>query len=618
MKNAVDFPLTGGFDRSITSLRADRKNFYRLLNLRPAESEFGRLEQTPYFRSRTLSAGTYWNGSTSATEPGTSSIRGSLTTDAVGLFVTDYVIRTSIAQVQVVYQTAFPAGTGLTKYCLAVFNGSFDLGLGEAYDVEIDSATTFRWRKAGGAWNTGVTITKSGVAVDSGKLVLYFLADSGFTTSDLWTWTRTDKSVGPVLNSTVSGYPVQGYTWRGNIYFFNPDGQLMVKPSAGPIRSVGYKPIYGCSMQIFRDHLFVLNAVKDDNWTNSLAASKNVYNSDLNDFDNFVPTDVNEADEFTFPDVVSIQDSRSGYISLMGAAIIGDYIFIFSGSNVYYSTYLGLPLVFSFTTFNTFPTLELNAGGDSIIQADRGCYIVRADGLWYFDGNQFTKLSYPTGLTSFGTILYGVYSAPKQQVMIYATRVEDGVAVRRLLVYSETTRLWYERNAYFTQDVKSLTYASVGVRFTAANLTYYEEDTTFNYQPTNDNNGSITEPQAIFHLVSAEGLHYVKETEACYLSANVRDEATGNTPTYYTINEDVEIEIGWYQAPNGVLGSYLTHANAIWTSAKPNGLVSFPRTSFRAIAMSLKLKLVDSKPPAFVDIYSFLLFIYDSASKPEQ
>lgn len=77
-------------------------------------------------------------------------------------------------------------GTGLND---ATWGTGFN-GVDSAYyEVEIDAAgtpDTFRWRKNGGAWNTGVSITGAAQTLDDGQTIT-FAATTGHTVGDQWT-----------------------------------------------------------------------------------------------------------------------------------------------------------------------------------------------------------------------------------------------------------------------------------------------------------------------------------------------------------------------------------------------------------------------------------------------
>jgi hypothetical protein len=77
-------------------------------------------------------------------------------------------------------------GTGLND---GVFGVAFSGAASAYYEVEIDAVATpdtFRWRKNGGGWTTGVAITGAAQTLDEGQTIT-FGATTGHTLGDSWT-----------------------------------------------------------------------------------------------------------------------------------------------------------------------------------------------------------------------------------------------------------------------------------------------------------------------------------------------------------------------------------------------------------------------------------------------
>ena len=77
-------------------------------------------------------------------------------------------------------------GTGLNDVTWGV---AFSGAASAYYEVEIDAVgtpDTFRWRKNGGGWTTGVAITGAAQTLDEGQTIA-FGATTGHTLGDSWT-----------------------------------------------------------------------------------------------------------------------------------------------------------------------------------------------------------------------------------------------------------------------------------------------------------------------------------------------------------------------------------------------------------------------------------------------
>ena len=252
-----EFGFGRGIDRTNVSFRSDRTSFYDLLNFRHNIDNFGVLEQTPYFFVlKALSQGTYY-ASGSQTEPSTSAVRLAL----ANITMTDYVMWDGLdgaAQLQVIYQTTYPAATTVYTGCRLEIGSITGLGLnlGANLDVEMTSATQFRWRKNGGAWTSGLTVSTAGVSIDGGNATLYFLANSGFAGTEAWSWTRTDCSYED--STLVNIRPAQWSFFRNTLYFTNTQDRIMalkVSTTGNYVCSVGYRPVYGTYLGFFESHM---------------------------------------------------------------------------------------------------------------------------------------------------------------------------------------------------------------------------------------------------------------------------------------------------------------------------------------------------------------------------
>lgn len=597
-KNIVNFPFSGGLNRSILPLRADPGTFYDLLNFRHSATQFGLLEQTPYFVKSTVSRGTYWtSGGGSQTEP----------TDAMVKMMTqshwasDYVLRSVNtlgavgSQLQVYYQTTVPAATGLTKGCMldCTFGAAaLGLAIGETFDVEIDGATTFQWRLNGGAWTSLVPIALS-VTLGAG-VYLYFLTTTGFTVGDRWTWTRTDYTSGPTT-ITQTSRPFPFVYHQDKLYFINEDNRVMVAFGDHAI-SLGYRPIFGSELASFDDHLII------GNYSTTALARQNktcagvVGWSDKTDLGTFYATDVNEADQKKLPNDVRGQlldtnwaNTTSPYV--VGFTVQNDRLFVVTTSEIYYTDALGLPIVFSFKKLvdNVPDTLAVT----TLIHAQGGVYILDNNKTYFFDGNSFNIIAMPLGdfVPTFGS-----YNLKTKELLLV------DVTNHRLLCYQESYKTWYSRSISFDKTVSCIRADNNTNIWLGTNDLGFVAEQTVSAQPSYDSaTGTAYTTPKITTQCLGQDLYRVKEVSSLYIGFFV-DSASSST--YYSTGANIQCKLHWYNSLDGrITGTPSTHASAVRVSTDPDGLVSFPRVPYRTIAFELQVNgLVSGKPPMQISV----------------
>lgn len=441
--------------------------FRSLMNTRLTNSG-GALEQTPpFYTANTHSAGSYYDGGTQ-TEPATA--KGSLLVGLVGSSLILSPLTSShfmagrygawfgTTQLQVIKQTSVPSGSTITKQCFVLINSYSGLGLnlGSTLEIEIDGATTFRWRKNAGAWTSLVAITTSGVSIDGGNATVYFQTATGFTVADAWIYTRTDW----FYESTGTA---RTYDWsyaydNGDIYFSDYYGRIMMYKNSG-VQSVGYKPVYGTHVTIFEKHLVVGNYS-----ASAFTTDSNVVGwSDLNDYQNFFARDVNEADTYTMPGGVLTNDCVPS-VGVCGLWVENEVLFILTTNGIYRSGYYGLPVVFSIKFQQSCAALK---SFSQPVASRKGTYILSADGILLYNGATLTKVSddleglepYYTATTRnlsslYTSLSFGGYDSLREEVyfMQYnaGTSNTTPMGTGGFFVYQEATGTWYFRAADFT------------------------------------------------------------------------------------------------------------------------------------------------------------------------
>lgn len=590
-----------GIDRSVAPLLADRSSLYILRNLRHTFEQRGVLEQTPsWYNQQQFTQGTYYDGG-SQTEATGSAIR-LLTEDLV---VTDYVCRTPAGQAQVFYQSVDTATINVNTGCRLVINSISGLAitLGSTLEVDIDGATTFRWRKNGGAYTSLVAIA-SEVSIDGGNATLYFLATSGFTIGTTWTWTRTDASFAD--NSGTFEYPLIWNYYKSNLYFNSVDDRMMMMTTdTGGTRyviSIGYRPVVGAQACFFDDHLVVgwFNTA-ESGWTAS-NRHRVVGWSDKTDVHNFIPTDLNEADQYTLPNTTLFDITGSSPESFItGVDVAQQQLFILTNNEMYTTGAYGLPLVFSFVKYLDLKTV---ATYYSTIRAEGGFYILGYNEIYFFNGVSLTPIGAAviqgTENNNFdGT--FGVWDPFRRELNI--------VFGELLYVFQEKWQTWYVRRVGFdaTDNPATAINSYDGtLRCGGASRKRFYEDKTGVQQPAYDDAGAAyAEPYLVTQLFGGS-LRTIKEISSVHVGAIT--DSTGADATYYTKDGSVTYKLSWYNCPAGDFTgiSEETHASASITDTTASSIIPYPRLSFRSLALALEIQGTSTKPPFGAKLYQLI------------
>lgn len=602
-----NYKFTGGIDRAVASIRADKSNFYDLIGVRQSQRSRGLLEQSPYFTNiASLSRGTYYN-SGSQTEPASSPVCGviqyrtAITTKAI--YVTQYVIRdAAFAQLQVFYQTA-PAAVNINTHCRLVINNITSLGvtLNNTIDVVIDGATTFKWRKNGGAYTTLVPITTAGVVIDSGNATVYFLTSTGFTVNDTWSWRRTDCANGQ-SSGDLDHIPTQAVQNGSELFFIGPENQVMVYQVSGCVVSAGYRPLFAVSLTIFEDHLILGGYSATYGTLYSYPGANTIAWSDLTDLHNFWATDPNEADQKLLP---VVQDPATLGNQVLSVFVFAQQLYAYTNQGLFYTPYLGLPVVFSIKRFIDFPTSLRGGYVQPVVLGLDRVYIITEQGPSVFNGSSIQYVGAAicpllvdaNGLPTTLGLLYASYCSAQRELVWY---VNDGY----IYTYQELTNTFYRRPASFVAAVNCLAPSPItfGVWLVGtASLTLLREDVTYTIQPVKDGtSGTVYATRTIvLHAASEPSLELTKDIIATYISPLV----TTVSSTYYSTAANLQVALGWYVSETGAPGTPTTDALAVWVNTNPDGRISYPRVAYKALTLTLTLNgLVTNKPPAKLTI----------------
>jgi hypothetical protein len=602
---------------------------FQMESFRQTATQRGRLEVCPYFyQKHQLAQGTYWDGAASAVEPSGSSV----TLATTNFYATAYCFSTGSVQIQAFWQTTQPVANTIYTGCRLVINNvaALAVNLGATVDVEMTGAAAFRWRKNGGAWTAGVPAI-TGVAIDGGNATLYFLANSGFAGTETWSWTRTDRA----YDGAPPTYEAQKFRYyKGNLYFNSRCNRMMVAQmdtlGVRYVVTLGYRAVYGVCFTFFYDHLVVggfsltLGAFSQNPW------AKTVGWSDVNDVHNFIPTDLNEADSYTFPNDTTrdvLGTTTASYIVEVG--VVRNVLYVFAVFGTYQTVYLGLPLVFSFEQSVGVTTPQVQST-IAAAQTENGIYLLTQDDIVFFDGGSPRSIGTPVGhgMREFGE---QVHFTPKMKfsVIFYNASTREVYVLARdkrtLFVYQEKWGEWYSRviapGSGYGTAVGLLNeaggYSQNILQIGGVDRKVWAEDVKWNQQPVTLYATYYAPPIIIFQPAAFGSLYNVKEFSGVYIGASFNcgaNPAIVPSTSYYETQAKTRIQVYWQDCPSGVLddftgfGAWTTDAEAYWDLSKVNGFVPLPRVPSRALAIMLYVTTQDAvgltltKPPAYLTV----------------
>ncbi len=456
MSTAVTIRPTKGMVNRRAVLGDTLNSFQSLVNCRLTRGGDA-IEQTPgWLPANPYTAGTYYSAGSSHSEPVDSSSSLYVSLSAVTNFQAGrYAARSGITQIQVIKQTVVPAGETIYTGCLLVVNDYTALGmaLNGTLVVTMASATTFNYTLNGGAPVGPLAVSTTGVSIEAGDATLYFLANAGYAGTESWTWRRSDwfdETSGPAL---LYDWP---YTINNSqVYFADYSGRIMLYENGG-VRSVGYRPVYGTHVSIFEDHLYVANYSTSIFTSTTFTAVMG--NSDLGDFDDFIQTDVNEADTFMIPAGVLPSGARP-INKICGLYKRNTVLYIVTTSAIWSNQYVGLPNVNDYNFLFAFP------GSSTVsrpIETEAGVYFISTTGVSFFDGTQLTEITddirgmtkyftahspvFPNFTTFMLAFSWGGYDNLEDEIYFFYNGVSGNpAACKGFFVYQETNKTWYFR-----------------------------------------------------------------------------------------------------------------------------------------------------------------------------
>lgn len=588
------FPLSGGWDRSKVPCRADLSTFWRMDNWRQSNTQRGALEPTPrFYLSGTIPQKTYWNGSTSVLEPTASSVIFKCNESPLGfgIALTSYcgTYSGSYTQMWSIIQTAVPTASAVVapiKGCLLVLVSTAlaTITLGNRYDVVIDGTNTFKWRVNGGSYTTGVVIDQTnGNLIDSNGARVYWQASTGFTAADTWSWTRTD-GLSAVNQSYLS--PIR-MTWLSGGGYFMADVLMKVEMTSNNVpymRSVGYRYLLGNAVGYHEGHLLVFGT----NSTYNSNSGSYLLTSDILDLDVFIPTDLNEADQFNLP--LSTTESISK-LEVIDGFTLQTRLYVVTNIGLFYSDYAGLPTPYTFRQL--FPEYFARQPW-ACTPTRKGAYIWRTDALFFFDG---LNLSLLVNLNSLGTTtpLIGVWQSDTEELHLLMVN-------NTLLVYQARYGTFYSRSVDFgATGCTCLTISLTGNMFLGtASRKVIAPDSLYGNVPIYDYGlGSSFFPAVVATQLIGNIARLSKDMNGVYIAVYVPGVVSHSAN--YSDGDYTELDLFWYTSDSGNLppsSSPTTISGAVWNPTKPDGQISYPRLSYRYIGFALQhVGLDGSKPP---------------------
>lgn len=211
--------------------------------------------------------------------------------------------------------------------------GDYSGTTGLHYQVQIFSATTFRWTQDGGStWNGPFVITRNPTLLSLGVRINFRLSE-GYTPTDQW-----DIYVDKCWFMTNSEFnKFQTVTWNHGVWFLNTLNQLKFV-QAGTVNNV-YQSCTdgvpsGVYMVEFYGHLLIGCPTYQGQYHKDW-----VLGSHLHDPSQWTPAKINEASYYEFDiDVVTGEEP----IGLTGLAKLRDWVIVYSPSKIWYLEYVGL------------------------------------------------------------------------------------------------------------------------------------------------------------------------------------------------------------------------------------------------------------------------------------
>lgn len=539
----------GGVDRIGAPHVTSPDAFYDLLQFRPL---VGRLEQfAPIISKLSLSTLASETASTvryiDIARTAAAALRYLVVNEQTARYVTTDLVTQTL--VPAITQIKVPNNTTVYGQALLYGYNSTDFAaINDDFEVEIQTTTTFRWRKNGGAWTSGVTIGRD-VPLGGNGLKVDFLETTGYTVGDLWQWERTETlpysaSIASTKNFAYSPAPYNTDVYLGGI------GRNIMRVRDGFITSTGYKRVYGKHVVVFQNHLVVSQFVEgtyhavsgvQDNFVAATTPFKLGW-SDLNNPDAFFSTSVNEAGTYNIPYNTYPEQVNYG---ITGLGKLQQTLWIYTADGISSMDYVGLPNV-----MQILPRFNVgNIYHNGLVTTPTGHYFIGRTNFYFFDGVQPRAIGNEVYEKFFGEVLpldpsdndsesvFGYYDQFRGEVSwIYWTSSGQG----KMIVYSEKFGRWTFRNLpYETSNkprvcgrVYNSTSRSLFGGVGKVNFEYVSGESLSDILLDNQASGGYTQPLVETNDLFYRDLYTQKETDSFFLDASWSSGTTGVVMTH--------------------------------------------------------------------------------------
>lgn len=581
----------GGFDRSFEPHVMGPDKWYDLLNFEPL---VGKLQQTPPIVSKFALSLLTGEGATTPTRlidvmrDANASIRYLILNETNARYVdpTNTATQTLLPCILQIY---VPNNTTDTGQCLLYgFNSTDFSAAGDNIEVEIDAATTFKWRRNGGSYTTGVAIA-SVVSIGANGLKLAFMTTTGFTIGDKWKWQRYNTIPYDAAVTSTTNFPYDRALYQTDAYIGGV-GRSILRVRDGFITSVGYKRAYGKYVGVYQNHLLIAHFAEGVyNVSTGVADSYDRATtpfvlawSDLNNPDAMHSTVLNEADQYPMP-FNQYPDGVNYGITGMGP--VGKTWYVYLADAMSTVDYVGLPNVFQILP--AFPVGSIFPSG--LVVTKNGHYFIAKDNLYFFNGVQPQPIGDPVRKKLFSELLpptdaryewtYGYYDTTNRKVIWRYWTLVGGYYQCREVVYMERYNRWYFRNVPSVdsaagmnlrctsrtyQDAERLLYGATGYIVGDINA---ENVSNIIYDVAGAAPG-YTNPMAESSDLFYEDLFLKKESDGIYLDAGWTSGVTG-----------IKTEA---QARNLISEAVsLVDTGIVWDGTNPGQRIGLPRAGSR-------------------------------------
>lgn len=639
----VQYNTTRGIDQSRQRHLVNPAFAWKLLNMRARR---GRLEQTPLLVEQVSSVAAV-NGE--ATPVNVKHVRRvSWVSNAPGMNPTYMMLSTNTCRlyditgtgtsiyIPCVAQTAKPNNATLTGECLLYGHNSTDFATdGDTIDVNIHTdGSHFRWRRNGGAWSADLVIAAE-VTIGANGLKVSFQGQgattdyTNFTVGDTWTWTR--QAALPASTSGVfQAYDVvQSEAYSGDLYLAQQRTimrlrlKALVATAQGFITTVGYTKVYGNHVTVFQNHLFVAQyaAGAVTSCADSYDPTVTPYTiawSHLNNPDQFFSTLINEADQFTIPELPYADVQGVGITSMEAWR---DLLYVFTPDSISTVQYIGLPNVMTVRTLNTHVGC-ISYGG--VIRTPKGLYFVGRDNFYVIRdyepvviGDSIRQLfladvSANGGLTNLVELLNASYNSFTGDVTwsYRGTLADTGKTQQREYVYNEITDDWHIRNVpLYTCTSAQITPQEARLYGTSGKI-YIDRSGTgtpvYDLVVIGSNYSAYTSPTVETPFMPTEDAFHMKEQSGLYVDAAYS--ANGSGVEVSTMESDI---IGDASTAYAVCAE-------TWTPSLVNDRLSLPRSAYRQIALKFRFLATGSSYVTNAIFNGFQMFFQGPERKVEK